>query len=180
MISCKVSTSRNYSNQMPLIITRYVVIVVITHLNLTPTLAPSTFLRVVTGTCQLTSYSSYPLIPCLFMYSVGVLCLSLLPQIDQCFTDTARKPQLESLWSRRHTAGKASRTRHHVTSGRARERYLFIALSVVTRRRPKPPTMDTLRLACRGSFKFHRDGWLLFFRRSVDFLHQLPHNFPVK
>lgn len=75
---------------------------------------------------------------------------------------------------------KASRTRHHVTSGRARERYLFIALSVVTRRRPKPPTMDTLRLACRGSFKFHRDGWLLFFRRSVDFLHQLPHNFPVK
>lgn len=33
-------------------------------------------------------------------------CLSLLPQIDQCFTDSARKPQLESLWSRRRTAGK--------------------------------------------------------------------------
>lgn len=179
MISCKVSTSRNYSNQMPLIITRYVVIVVITHLNLTPTLAPSTFLGVVTGTCQLTSYSSYPLIPCLFMYSVGVLPFitsTNRPMLHGHCTEAAIRELMESPPHR----WKASRTRHHVTSGRARERYLFIALSVVTRRRPKPPTMDTLRLACRSSFKFHRDGWLLFFRRSVDFLHQLPHNFPVK
>lgn len=77
------------------------------------------------------------------MYRVGVLPFitsTNRPMLHGQCTEAAIRELMESPPHR----WKASRTRHHVTSGRARERYLFIALSVVTRRRPKPPTQWTL------------------------------------